>query len=309
MKLSKRIGGILFCLLPVLLAFGIQLVVSIAGIFLKIFMEIFSNWELFTDSSADTNAIIDSTVNSVMSSIMDSQFLAGISAVYAVIAALILGFWYWKRFCPKKQPRREVSSIINPTMVGGLVFLMLGMQYICNYIILLLATINPSWYKTYEDLLKSVGFGDVTPLLALYSVIIAPISEELIFRGVTMKYAAKVLPFVAANILQAFLFGLFHANIIQGTYAFIVGLFCGYVCYKGGSLYLSILFHMLFNIWGTFAPQSLSYSGNFIPFHILIFVAATCVAFIGVFLYRKGIAQRPPMRNAVSDSQNQQSTL
>lgn len=304
MKLSKRIGGILFCLLPVLLAFGIQLVVSFAGVFLKIFLAIFSNRQLFTGNATDTNAVISSALNSVMGSLMDSQFLAGISAVYAVIAALALGFWYWKRFCPHKQPRREASSIINFPMVGGLILLMLGMQYISTYIIMLLATINPGWYQTYEDLMKSIGFGNVTPILALYSILIAPISEELIFRGVTMKYATKVLPFLAANILQAFLFGLFHANMIQGTYAFVVGLFCGYVCYKGGSLYLSILFHMLFNLWGTFAPEILNYSGTSILLHIFIFAAAICVALAGVFLYQKGIRQRPPMRTVVSDNQN-----
>lgn len=304
MKLSKRIGGILFCLLPVLLAFGIQLIVSFAAVFLKIFLEIFSNMELLTDSSADTNAVINSTVNSVMNSLMDSQFLAGISAVYAVIAALALGFWYWKRFCPKKQPHREISSIINFPMAGGLVLMMLGMQYISTYIVMLLATVNPGWYQTYEDLMKSIGFGNVTPLLALYSILIAPISEELIFRGVTMKYAEKVLPFLAANILQAFLFGLFHANVIQGVYAFVVGMFCGYVCYKGGSLYLSVLFHMLFNIWGTFAPESLSYSGKSILLHILIFAAAVCVALAGILLYQKGIKRRPPMRAVVPDNPN-----
>lgn len=303
MKVSKKIGSILFCLLPVILAFGIQVIVTFAAVFLKIFLEIFSNWELFAESS-DTDFIIESILNPVMSSIMDSQFLAGISAVYAVIAALVLGFWYWKRFCPKKRPRRAISSIINPKMLGGLILMMIGMQYISTYVIALLATINPGWYHTYEELLKSIGFEDVTLLLALYSVLIAPISEELIFRGVTMKYAIKALPFLWANILQAFLFGLFHANIIQGTYAFVVGLFCGYVCYKGGSLYLSILFHMLFNLWGTFASNFLSYQGNSIPLHILIFAAAVCAAAAGVILYRLGIAQRPEMAETVPDSQN-----
>lgn len=292
MKTSKRIGGILFCLLPVILAFGIQMIVTFAAVFLKIFLQVFENWELVAESS-DPDFLTDSIITPVMSSIMDSQFLAGISAVYAVIAALVLGFWYWKRFCPKKQPRRNVSSIINPRMFGGLILMMLGMQYISTYVVMLLATINPGWYHTYEELLKSVGFGNVTPLLALYSVLIAPISEELIFRGVTMKYATKVLPFLAANILQAFLFGLFHANVIQGTYAFVVGLFCGYVCYKGGSLYLSILFHMLFNLWGTFAPDFLSYGGNSILLHLLIFAVAVCVAAGGIFLYQRGIKKRP----------------
>lgn len=292
MKVMKKIFNILFCLLPVILAFGIQIAVTLAAVFLKIFLAIFANWDQIAGSTSGSGSAIDAAVNAAMSSLMDSQFLAGISAVYAVIAGLILGFWYWKRFCPKKQPRREISSIINPQMLGGLVFLMLGMQYISNYIIMLLATIRPAWYQTYEELMKSIGFENVTLLLAIYSVLIAPVSEELIFRGVTMKYATKALPFIWANILQAFLFGAFHANMIQGTYAFVVGLFCGYVCYKGGSIYLSILFHMLFNIWGTFSPKSLMYDGDSILLYIVIFAVAVCAAIIGIILYRKGIEKR-----------------
>ncbi|MCI8300704.1 MAG: CPBP family intramembrane metalloprotease [Lachnospiraceae bacterium] len=289
MNILKKTGRILFCLLPVLLALGIQFIVSIAGVFVKLFLEIISN--------PDTLAQMTDP-GYMMNVLMDSQFLAGISAVYAVIAALALGFWYWKRFVPKKQPRREISSLINPRIAAALLLLMLGMQYISTYVVAFLAAVNPDWYHTYEELMKSIGFGNVTPLLALYSILIAPISEELIFRGVTLKYAKNAMPFFAANIFQAFLFGAFHGNVIQGAYAFVVGLFCGYVCYKGGSIYLSVLFHMLFNIWGTFTPESLSYSGNSIVIHLAIFASAVCAAALGIFLYRKGIEKRRPMPEA-----------
>ncbi len=289
MNILKRIGSILFCLLPALLAFGIQIIVSFAGVFLKLILEIVSNPDSI-DRMTDPNFIMDF--------LMDSQFLAGLSAVYAVIAAFALGFWYWKRFVPKKQPRRKLSSILNLETVGGLVLLMLGMQYISTYVVAFLAAVNPGWYQTYEDLMRSIGFGNVTPLLALYSILIAPVSEELIFRGVTLHYAAKALPLIAANILQAVLFGVFHGNVIQGTYAFTVGLFCGYVCLRGGSIYLSILFHMLFNLWGTFAPEFLSYSGNSILIHLVIFAAAVLITAAGVLLYRRGIETRIPMPEA-----------
>lgn len=289
MKILKKIGTILLCLLPALLAFGIQIIVSFGGIFVKLILEIISNPDL-VHQMADPNFILDFLI--------DSQFLAGISAVYAVIAALALGFWYWKQFVPKKQPRRKVSSLINPQIFCALVLLMLGMQYISNYVVMILAAINPGWLQTYQDLMESIGFGDVTLLLALYSVLIAPISEELIFRGVTLKFGIKAMPFFAANILQAFLFGVFHGNVIQGAYAFVVGLFCGYVCYQGGSIYLSILFHMLFNIWGTFAPSFLSYGGKSILIHILIFAVAVLTALAGVFLYQKGLKRRTPMPEA-----------
>ena len=289
MKLLKKIGSILLCLLPVVLAFGIQIIVSFGGVFVKLILEIVSHPDLI-NQMADPKFILDF--------LSDSQFLAGISAIYAVIAALALGFWYWKQFVPKKQPRREIASLINPKIFCGLVLLMLGMQYISNYVVMILAAINPGWLQTYQDLMESIGFGDVTLLLALYSVLIAPISEELIFRGVTLKLGTKAMPFFAANILQAFLFGAFHGNIIQGAYAFVVGLFCGYVCYQGGSIYLSILFHMLFNIWGTFAPSFLSYDGKSILIHIVIFVLAVCFALAGVFLHQKGLKRRTPMPEA-----------
>ena len=143
---------------------------------------------------------------------------------------------------------------------------MLGMQYISNYVVMVLAAINPGWLQTYQDLMESIGFGDVTLLLALYSVLIAPISEELIFRGVTLKLGTKAMPFFAEKIF--------------------------------GSIYLSILFHMLFNIWGTFAPSFLSYDGKSILIHIVIFVLAVCFALAGVFLYQKGLKRRTPMPEA-----------
>lgn len=286
MKILKKIGSILFCLLPLLLALAIQLLVTFGGLVLRIVFLLQQDPSLVNELS-NPSFLLQLTG--------DSQFLAGLSAVYAVIAALVMGFWYWKRFVPKKQPRREIGSIINPAMAVGLVLLMIGMQYISTYLIATLAAINPAWYHTYEELMESIGFGEVTLLLALYSVVIAPISEELIFRGVTMKYAVKTMPFFLANIFQAFLFGIFHGNVVQGVYAFVVGLFCGYVCLKGGSIYLSILFHMLFNLWGTFTPDFLSYSGSSVLIHLAIFTGAVCATAAGAFLYRRGVGNRPPM--------------
>ena len=289
MKILKKIGSILFCLLPVLLAFGIQIAASVGCVILKIIFLVIS------DPASVQNLI---SPNYIMSFLVDSQFLAGVSALYAVIAGLALGFWYWKRFVPKKQPRREVSSIINLRMFGGLVLLMVGMQYVSTYIVFLVSAINPAWFDAYEALMESIGFEDVSLLLATYSIIIAPISEEIIFRGVTMKYATKTMPFFLANIFQALLFGLFHGNVVQGTYAFTLGLFLGYVCQKGGSIYLSILLHMLFNLWGTFQPDFLSYSGDAIWIHLLIVIAAIGLTAAGFFLYKTGISKRTPMPEA-----------
>lgn len=279
MKILKKIGSILFCLLPFLLAFVIQLAVTFAAIFVKLMITVMK----------DASVLERSSIPSLLYQLTnDSLFLAAISAIYAILAAIALGFWYWKRFVPKKRPRR---SILNPAMLFGLLLMVISMQYIANYLVMAVSAIHPAWYNTYLELMEGIGFGNVTWVLALYSVLIAPISEELIFRGVTMRYAGEAMPFVLANIFQAFLFGLFHANVVQGVYAFVVGLFCGYVCQKGGSIYLSILFHMLFNLWGTFAPEFLFYSGYSFLIHLGIFAAASCGALLGIFFYQKGANQ------------------
>lgn len=285
-NIFKKIGSVLFCLLPALLAFGIQLIVSFAAVFLKVFSIIFTNPKVISD--------IDLYIKTVTNA-MDSVFLSAVSAIYAVIAAIALGFWYWKKFVHKKIAKRKVAQIITPRMFAGLLALMIGLQYLSTYIVNLVAFINPNWYTTYEDLMNNMGFSEVSWVLALYAIIIAPISEELIFRGVTLHYAQRIMPFWIANAFQAILFGIFHGNVVQGTYAFVVGMFCGYVCYRGGSIYLSILFHMLFNIWGTFAPGNLFLNGDSTVMYILVFIVTIAVTCLGFYLYDKGVEKRKPI--------------
>ena len=110
--------------------------------------------------------------------------------------------------------------------------------------------------ETYQEMLETAGLdGNITLIMFVYSVLMAPISEELIFRGVTLRIAQRALPFWPANILQAALFGLFHMNPLQGCYTFVIGLILGYIVHKGGSIYHVIVFHFLFNLWGTSAAQ------------------------------------------------------
>ncbi|MHB8127939.1 MAG: CPBP family intramembrane glutamic endopeptidase, partial [Mobilitalea sp.] len=90
------------------------------------------------------------------------------------------------------------------------------------------------------------------PIIVMLEVIIlAPITEELIFRGVILKKARGIMPFFVANIVQAALFALVHMNLVQAVYTFGGGLLTGYVAYKYKSILPSILLHMLSNLLGS----------------------------------------------------------
>ncbi|MDF2804531.1 MAG: amino terminal protease family protein, partial [Anaerocolumna sp.] len=113
-------------------------------------------------------------------------------------------------------------------------------------------------------------------------------SEEFIFRGVTLKKAQKVMPFIGANILQAILFGVYHGNLVQGVYAFILGLFLGFVCYQLQSLLASILLHMVINIsgilFGFISVDSVFYTTGIWG---VVSIAGIAAAIVGTFILRK----------------------
>ena len=95
-----------------------------------------------------------------------------------------------------------------------------------------------------------------TKLLGIFStfpeviktVIIYPISEEVIFREWIYNFLKKRTKFY--NIIQAFLFGLFHFLLVQSIYAFILGIFLGNVKRKTDSLETVIFCHSFYNLSG-----------------------------------------------------------
>ena len=82
----------------------------------------------------------------------------------------------------------------------------------------------------------------------LYTGILVPILEELIFRLLIFKVLRKWIPFVWAMLISAFLFGLYHGNLVQFVYASLCGLFLAYVYETYGSLLAPIIAHMVMNI-------------------------------------------------------------
>ena len=79
------------------------------------------------------------------------------------------------------------------------------------------------------------------------SIILAPIAEELFFRGIVLKQLSKVsLRF--GIIMSAILFGLMHGNIFQFVMATTVGIAFAYADAKADSLIPSLIGHMAVNL-------------------------------------------------------------
>lgn len=80
--------------------------------------------------------------------------------------------------------------------------------------------------------------------------ILAPIIEEFLFRKVIMD-RLLVYGERAAVLVSALMFGLYHGNLYQFFYAFLVGMILGLLYARSGCLWYSIGFHVLFNSLGS----------------------------------------------------------
>lgn len=78
--------------------------------------------------------------------------------------------------------------------------------------------------------------------------ILVPIVEELLFRGIIYKRMKEIMPTLQAGISCALLFGVLHANIVQGIYGFCIGILMCLVYERFHSLIAPILMHVSANL-------------------------------------------------------------
>lgn len=81
-------------------------------------------------------------------------------------------------------------------------------------------------------------------------VIIAPIVEEIVFRGIILRRFGKAMPMILAVILSSCLFGLGHGQIVWIAYAAILGVLFSAIALQEKSVTASIIMHMVFNFFG-----------------------------------------------------------
>ena len=287
-----RSGSVLMSFVPLIILGGLQTFISFAVSLLYVLARTSSlpmnDWVKMFDRNG--------MIYKLSKEIMNTDFIMIISCIYAVAGIAVFLTWYLRRIVPAESetirgrtyptvPKNGFSlkNGMHPLMIPGLFILALGLQYMANYIVMIITVINPDIIKSYQQIMEKSGLEKITLTLplVLYVVILGPICEELAFRGVTFGYISRSLPFQAANIFQASLFGIMHMNITQGIYAFFLGLFLGEIYYHSGNILLNIFLHMGFNAISLFLSDYLT-TGNGTPYvFCLILFAAMCATYLG----------------------------
>ena len=84
-------------------------------------------------------------------------------------------------------------------------------------------------------------------LLVIAAVVLAPIVEELIFRGCLYRFLKSQTTLLPAQIASGLLFSMIHWNLLSFLPLVLIGIFLARVYEKTGSILVAIWFHAFFN--------------------------------------------------------------
>ncbi|EYE87316.1 hypothetical protein Q428_14000 [Fervidicella metallireducens AeB] len=143
---------------------------------------------------------------------------------------------------------------------------------------------NSEAAKQTQDRLTDIFLGGSNQWFGILSIVlIAPIVEEILFRGIILQGLLKNYSVNKSIIITGVLFGLFHGNIVQSPTVILLGIVLGIMYVKTGSLSMCILGHIVNNLLAVIAGGILLVEGR----HVYTLIAGVVLAVISVIFIRK----------------------
>lgn len=238
---KKFFCGIVFSFVILGLFIGIQYALMYIVI---IFMIIY--YVLQTGIGADLDVIIWKVQNTVL----EGNFLTGMTAVATAVSAVFAVLCYWRIWGRKKTA--EDKKYFKEKVLRAKTFAMIsiasvGLYYFAAIIATVIELVSPQIMQEYSEMMDMALGGSVV-FAMLAAVILAPINEECIMRGLILKNLQKYFSDTTVIIMQAVLFGIFHMNWVQGIYVLPVGAALGFVAVKSRSVLPCIYMHLFYNL-------------------------------------------------------------
>lgn len=165
---------------------------------------------------------------------LDSTMLTALTA----LVVLPVVFWMYRKDMEGREFRKN-------RWWSYLILIPLGAaaNLLISYLLVALRVPENFSNEVQEGLLRS---GFLVQIVGLG--ILAPITEEVLFRGLVYRRLTYYLPKWGAVILGAAIFAVYHGNVVQMLFAFPMALLIIWSYEKWGTLTAPILFHMAANL-------------------------------------------------------------
>ncbi len=229
--------GIGYSLLMIVIFYAIQFAIAIPVMLVYMFQYM---------SGIDASAGIDP--QALVQYVTDAGGMTVITACSTVVTAIVFGLWYYFKYGKKSQ--RKLSTTMRESFAPKKVILYIIAAFFCFLMALnvvsIINIVSPESYSAYENAMQMISSGN-QGILLLTVVVLAPIGEECIFRGLLLKKFRNYISPLCSILICAVMFGVFHMNLVQGIYVLFVGTVAGYAAYKSDSVLPAIFIHLVYN--------------------------------------------------------------
>ena len=233
--MSRKIKTLLLSLTPIAVYFIVEILVSFGCTF---------------TGMIGVTAMSGTAFGDWLSEFLEREGMYLIS-ILAYLIFLVIGVCWYKRMRAggsypvwKQQKNLNLSALLKLAVLGIFV------QFAISFVLNLVYIVQPDVMQNYTKVMENLGSGNPSLFSVFYVVITAPIVEEMLMRGLCLVILRKEFPFWVANIIQAFYFGVIHLNLVQGIYAFLLGMVLGAVVKRYGTLKASMYLHFVINFSG-----------------------------------------------------------
>lgn len=189
---------------------------------------------MLANPTLDYYALYDLVYDAYLAKTMEISLISGLLTLVSVVLFF-------------KVRRRSLRQELWLRPVRGRLLGWCAALAFCLYwlVTIVLSMLPEAWL---EDYLAAAEGLDQTGVIAfLAAAIVAPIVEEVIFRGLILTRLNRVMSGWLAVAVAAAIFGLCHGQFIWFCYAFVLGLIFGYITRSTVSILPAMLMHLVFN--------------------------------------------------------------
>lgn len=229
-------------ILYVFLFLGMQLVVSFAAMLVIIFKTTIEYAAVYGGNITDRDQMY--IIDLATAELLENTMMLSIISGALTILFLVIFFAIRKKnlFSAVRFNRISVGNAVLCVILG------IGLNFALSMLIGIIP-FPQKWIDSYSNSAGTVTYGGVVAVF-IASVLVAPLAEELVFRGLVFTRLRRALPQFAAMLITSAAFGAVHGTIIWFIYTFVLAMVMNFMYIRFNSLAASVLIHFGFNFAG-----------------------------------------------------------
>lgn len=214
-----------------------------------------------------------------------------LDSLFCIVMLVLFGIWLLH--IKKHSPNAALPVPKEPHLWAKIPILTLGMNGISSLWFILIALFLqsvPLIADSMESFDNTWGSIDSVPYfwLLLSVVLVGPIVEELLFRGIMFHYLEKIKTGWFPILFSGIAFGVWHGEPVQVVYAALMGILLGIVYARVRDLKIPIALHILNNLLSTL-PNGLN--TDFVQ--NIIFYTSLLMIFPTIYLVARMVRELP----------------